>query len=127
MTAKKEKRRAEQSLELLLRHVEAQGFTGYDPMDALNSPHIGGLKAKWPRLAATLFFRYSPLDLRKAFGVEKEPNPKAMGIFLSSYSRLHRAGYTGQDTMKKLYRWLLEHRSQGYDSSCWGYNYPWQD
>ena len=114
----------------LLSYVESEDYAGYDPYDALNSRLIRwlGAPSKWIRIAATQFLRRCPVNLRPLLGIQKGHNPKAIGLFLSGYSRLYSiesdADYLrGIDRLLDL---LDELRSMGYSGNCWGYNFPWQ-
>ena len=116
------------SLESLLDYLERNGLEGYDPYDALNSSLLKRLKSKWLRIAFTVLFRLSPINLRKLFHVHKGINPKAMGLYLSSYSKLHALGYiSAADKAHEIFKWLCDHYSKGYSGFCWGYNFPWQN
>lgn len=116
------------ALEGLERYVHENRFEGYDPYDALNSPRLKELKSKFMRLALTVLFRRSPIDLRNLLGVKKGRNPKAIGLFLSGYSNLIAMGSPGsREKADELFTWLSENHSQGYSGHCWGYNFPWQN
>lgn len=118
----------EQAVGQLLAYFDKEGFEGYDPYDALNSPLLVRMRNKWLRVGATVFFRLSPVNLRKAFGIQKGVNPKAMGLLLSAYSNLHRQGLAASpERIHAIFGWLRENRSQGWSGACWGYNFPWQD
>lgn len=115
------------SVESLLDYLERNGLEGYDPYDALSSPLLKRLKSKWLRIAFTVLFRLSPINLRKIFHVKKGINPKSMGLYLSSYSKLHALGYIrSSESAHNIFKWLCDHSSKGYSGFCWGYNFPWQ-
>ena len=117
-------------LRRLCGFVEARDFRGYDPYDALRSPllRFGSLGLKWPRIAATQVLRRLPVNLRPLLGVAKGRNPKGLGLFLSSYSRLlgleDPAGTRG--ICDRLFDLLRGAASPGYSGCCWGYDFPWQ-
>jgi hypothetical protein len=118
----------ENALEELERYVHDNNFEGYDPYDALNSPRLRDLHNKVMRLAMTVLFRRSPVNLRGLLGVAKGRNPKAIGLFLSGYSNLVAIGTPGnREKADELFTWLAENHSQGYSGQCWGYNFPWQN
>jgi len=116
----------------LKQYCEIEGYKGYDPYDGLNSRLFQRLpvlpKHKLTRLACIQFFKRSPFNFRKLAGIEKEFNPKAMGLFLSAYCKLFKV------EQKKEYREkidffinkILESVTPGYSGACWGYNFDWQ-
>src|SRR4051812_6040419 len=69
--------------------VEGQGFRGWDPHDALNSPLLHRLTfgSRYMGIAMIQVMRRSPLNLRPLLGVRQGHNPKGMGLFLGSYIR----------------------------------------
>jgi rhamnogalacturonyl hydrolase YesR len=117
-----------QALDNLLEFLDKEGVEGYDPYDALNSPFLSRMKSKWFRIAATVFFRLAPINIRKIFRIPKGINPKGMGILLSAYATIARSGKR-LDTEKagEIFDWLCNNASEGYSGLCWGYNFPWQD
>ena len=117
-----------QVLDKLEDYITNQDYFGYDPYDALNSPRLHGLQSKIMRLALTVLFRRSPVNLRNLLGVEKGRNPKAIGLFLSGYSNLIAMGTPGsREKADELFTWLASNYSQGYSGHCWGYDFPWQN
>jgi rhamnogalacturonyl hydrolase YesR len=119
------------SLENLERYVRENSFSGYDPYDALNSERLLRINNKLLKLISTQIFVYSPINLRALFDIEPDKNPKAMGLFLSSYCRLYRNGLIKKkdfvDLTSKLVAYLLKNNSKGYSGYCWGFNFNWQD
>jgi len=115
----------------LNRFVVGRGFEGFDPYDALRSPLIRALcgRNKWLRIAFIQAFRRSPLNLRRLFLVTPGVNPKAIGLFLSSYSMLSKHGLDcdPQSSIEKLREMLIASSSPGYAGLCWGYNFSWQN
>lgn len=112
-------------------YVRREGFRGYDPYDALLSPLLRALPGRYPRVAATQFMVYSPLNVRKALGIEKGKNPKALALFLSSYCDLRSGGLISQDLFESsaslIMDDLMKAASRGYHGCCWGFDFPWQD
>ncbi len=110
--------------------AESANFAGFDPYDALNSPIVRLLtrKSKWARIVCTQAFRRCPINLRPLLGIPRGHNPKALGLFLGGYSRLHRLEPTGgyQRQIGNLLDLLAALRSRGYSGNCWGYNFDWQ-
>jgi hypothetical protein len=111
----------------LLAYTEQNGWKGYDPYDALNSLPLLKLPNKWLRVAPTVFFRLSPVNLRRWFLVKKGINPKAMGLLLSAYSALHGTDLVPSlENADRIFDWLRTNASPGYSGCGWGYNFPWQ-
>jgi hypothetical protein len=111
----------------LLEYIDRNGWEGHDPYDALNSSLLLRLPNKWLRVAPTVFFRISPVNLRKPFLIKKGINPKAMGLLLSAHSLLHRQGNDSSlETAHQIFDWLCRNVSPGYSGHGWGYNFPWQ-
>jgi hypothetical protein len=117
-------------LERLRRYCESQNFAGWDPYDAMNSPFMPvlSLGTKYGRIAWTQFLRRSPVNLRPLLMIPKGYNPKGLGLFLRSYSRLYAMDQKPEylDVCRKLIHLLKECRSEGYSGNCWGYNFRWQ-
>lgn len=109
--------------------IESQEFRGWDPHDALNSAVLRRIAGN-NRLIGMAFvqcLRRSPLNLRSLFGVRKGHNPKAMGLFLSSYT-LKFASTREEGHGKRVLAfcdWLIEHALAGFAGPCWGYNFDW--
>ena len=78
------------SFQKLKMYCETEHFAGFDPFDGLNSSLLKAIPVlpnlKHFRLAWIQFFKRSPVNFRTITGIKKEFNPKAMGLFLSSYS-----------------------------------------
>jgi rhamnogalacturonyl hydrolase YesR len=121
----------EDSLKVLERYVRDNNFSGYDPYDALNSEKLLGINNKFIRILFTQIFVYSPFNLRAFLDVTPEKNPKAIGLFLSSYCTLYKNGLVKRkdldDVTSKLINYLLKSSSKGYSGYCWGFNFNWQD
>jgi len=121
-----------ESLNRLKTYCEAEEFKGYDPYDGLNSRLFQAIpfvsKNRIARLAWIQFFKRSPFNARPWVGIKKDYNPKALGLFLSSYCRLYQAdpkpGYL--DTCTVLIEKISASVSTGYSGACWGYNFDWQ-
>ena len=117
------------ALESLDSWIEGQGFRGWDPHDALNSPFIRRLTLR-NRVAGIFWLQLvkeSPVNLRRLLGIPKGHNPKGMGLFLASYARkyaiTHDWRYHGR--IRFFVRWLLENATRGYSGMSWGYNFDW--
>jgi hypothetical protein len=109
--------------------IEDQGFRGWDPHDALNSPLIRRLTLG-NRYAAILWLqllRRSPLNFRPLLGIPKDYNAKGMGLFLASYARKYAVTHDPRyrDYVNFLAQWLLKNAAPGYRGMGWGYNFDW--
>jgi len=120
------------SFDKLREYVEAESFKGYDPFDGLNSKFFQSLPFlkdnKWARLIWIQTFKRNPVNLRPLLAVSKDYNPKALGLFLSSYCNIYKAKPDQEikETIIRLADKLLELKSQGYSGAAWGYNFDWQ-
>ena len=119
-----------QSLEKLMRYVEAEQFKGYDPYDALNSKilRVLSFRNKWLRIAFTQGLKKFPLNLRPLLLIEKGYNPKGLGLFLTGYLKLYSLYGTEKYLQKinHIISILDKIKSDGYSGYCWGYNFDWQ-
>lgn len=115
------------SLHILLKYVEAENFNGYDPYDTLNSWLPFQWLGKWGPVLAIQFQKRNPINIRPLIGVKKGRNPKAIGLFLRSYSTLYRHDPRPEylHHMRELFAWLRDNPSKGYSAYCWGYDFPW--
>src|ERR1035437_4357660 len=112
-----------QSLTLnLLGYCQANDWAGYEPYDVLNSRILIALPmldSRFPRLVLTQFLKRSPINVRRLLLIPKTQNPKALGIFLSAFVNLHRAGVTtDQDYIEQMIERLVVLRSQGVAYWC---------
>lgn len=118
----------------LKNYCEENDYKGWDPYDGLNSRIFRVLpllsKSKIVRLAWIQFFRRSPLNFRKIFGVKKELNPKGIALFISGYCNLLKLeSFDQEEIRQKLIRLsdlLVNLKTSGYSGACWGYNFEWQ-
>src|ERR1700674_4825819 len=114
----------------LLSYCRANAWAGYDPYDALNSRLFSVfpfLNSTWPRLILTQGLKRSPIDVRRFLGVPKTQNPKALGLFLSSFVKLSETDVPDRDQLIRLMIDRLEAlRSPQTPYFCWGYSFPWQ-
>jgi hypothetical protein len=109
--------------------IQREGYKGYEPHDALNSPFLHWLGSKNRLLGIALLqaFRRSPVNLRSVAGIRKDYNPKGMGLFLASYVRKYQL-YGDESYLKVIYSladWLKANVAKGYSGCCWGYNFDW--
>lgn len=121
-----------QAFDALQQFCETESFIGYDPYDGLNSRFFQSLpllpRYRFPRLVWIQFFKRSPINLRKLVGIKKEANPKALGLFLSSYSLLYKCDPKPEylDKIHSFSKSILKAVSPGYSGACWGYNFDWE-
>ena len=116
-----------ESLNRLSAFVEQEGFRGYDPYDTLNSPLPFGLFGNWGKVIAIQLQKRNPVNIRPLIGIRKEYNPKAMALFLHSYSLLYKKNgdKASADKMNFFFEWLIANYTKGYSGHCWGYNFVW--
>lgn len=120
------------SFRQLAAYCEQEGYKGYDPYDGLNSRVFRALPLirdnRLARLAWIQAFKRSPINLRPLLGVDKEYNPKALGLFLSGYCALYRKDKK-PEYLSKI-RFFIEEimalATPGWSGVCWGYNFDWQ-
>ena len=114
----------------LLAYCRANDWAGYDPYDALNSgifKALPFLNFRIPRLVLTQALKRSPINIRPLALVPKKQNPKAIGLFLSAFVNLSKAGIADQEGLVELMiERLVALRSEGVPYWCWGYSFPWQ-
>ena len=122
--------KALKSLQNLEHYIESNGFKGYDPYDALNSPVLSGLSFgdKYLRIACIQFLKRMPINFRPLLLVKKNYNPKGLGLFLWGYAKLYATDknprYLEQiDTLLDLLDTL---KSSDCSGNGWGYNFDWQ-
>jgi hypothetical protein len=119
------------SLKKVERYVREEGYEGVDPYDALASPYFRSLPGILPKIAMTQLLVYSPINLRKAFKIAPGRNPKAIGLFLSSYCNMFRAGLMSREQFASvsgdLVGSLLSSRIEGYHGNCWGIYFDVQE
>jgi rhamnogalacturonyl hydrolase YesR len=121
-----------QSFIKLRNYCEAHQFKGYDPYDGLNSKLFQRIpllpKSRLARLAWIQFFKRSPVNLRNAVLIKPEYNPKALGLFLSTYCNLylHDGKKAYLNKINFFIARLEDCQSKGYSGTCWGYNFDWE-
>lgn len=106
------------------RYVRKRQYKGYDPYDVLLSPFPFGKMGKWPPILAIQVFKRNPLNLRQLFRVPKQWNPKALGLFLHSYSILPKSD-ENRERCAWLFNKLMELRTPDVPGLAWGYPFPW--
>jgi hypothetical protein len=120
------------SFEKLKIYCEKEGYMGYDPYDGLNSKVFNKLgflsRIKIIKLVWIQIFKRSPINFRNLFGILPEYNPKALGLFLSSYCLTYKRD-PSQNNLDKINFFIdkiISCKSEGYSGACWGYNFDWQ-
>jgi rhamnogalacturonyl hydrolase YesR len=119
------------SFNKLKNYCEKENFKGWDPYDGLNSKIFNTLylnKVQFFRLAWIQLFKRNPINLRNLFLIDKEYNPKGLGLFLTGYCNLYKVEKKEEylNYIIFLADKLIELQSKGYSGSCWGYNFDWQ-
>jgi hypothetical protein len=122
-------REAASALQQLDAWIEKERFLGWDPHDALNSPLLQGIAGRNRLIGMALVqsLRHNPVNLRPLLGVQKGYNPKAMGLFLSSYAQkfLDARDERHLERVRFFSDWLVKQAVRGYAGLCWGYNFDW--
>ncbi|MFO0479097.1 MAG: hypothetical protein ACK50L_10035 [Bacteroidota bacterium] len=117
----------ENSFERLRTYVEGENFKGYDPYDTLNSKIKLKYFGRLIPILALQFQKRNPINIRPLLGIQKEHNPKGLGLFLHSYAKLQKEfpekNYTKQ--LDGLFDALKKTSTKGYSGYCWGYNFDW--
>ena len=120
------------SFEKLKAYCEQVHFKGYDPYDGLNSSLFSSIpflsKNRLAKLVWIQLFKRFPYNLRPLVGIKKDYNPKALGLFLSSYCNLYK-GNPSADNLNKINFFseeILKIQNKNWSGSCWGYNFDWQ-
>lgn len=119
------------SFKKLKEYCEKENFKGWDPYDGLNSKIFNAFylnKVQFFRLAWIQLFKRNPINLRNLFLINKEFNPKGLGLFLTGYCNLYKIEPKKEylNHIIFLADKLIELQSKGYSGSCWGYNFDWQ-
>lgn len=114
--------------------LEERNWQGHDPYDLRAISFVRFLDKRtstfgrrWASRIRRALFRHSELAL-KLLRQHPREIPKAMGLFMSSYSRLGKQ--LGDDkccrVITRCADWLLENQSVGYPGNSWGYPFDWQ-
>ncbi len=121
-----------ESFEKLYGYCSLEEYKGYDPYDGLNSRFFQSLpfirNSHLARLIWIQGFKRFPLNLRPLFGIRKEYNPKALGLFLSGYCTLYKMEPKEEylNNINFLIGMIHDVVSPGYNGACWGYNFDWE-
>ena len=118
-----------QSLDLLDRWIERNGWAGYDPYDIKGTKFFLFLQRnRYTNFGSNLLLNRFPMFSRKVFRVKKEINAKAMALFARGYLNLYKKLGNEKYLKKGLFclNWLMKNPSKGYSGFCWGYPFDWQ-
>ncbi len=75
--------------ERLSHALQAEGFAGWDPYDALAAPAVRACaRTRLLRGAAIQGLKRSPLNVRRLLGVPKLEHTKALALLVSAYARI---------------------------------------
>jgi rhamnogalacturonyl hydrolase YesR len=118
----------EDSIDRLLRWVEACDYKGYEPADGNASP-LHALtcgNAFLQRILQQLVLR-SPINIRPLLGIRPMESPQARGYMASGYILLYQL--TGRqhfrDRAAVCLDWLERNKSPGYREYSWGNNFSY--
>jgi hypothetical protein len=115
-----------EAIQALRIWIEDRQFKGYEPFDLLNSPYLAG---SWARKAfpgiplIQAGKRFAGQRVRRLLKVPPSRNPKALGLCLSAYCDLARAGSDVSAQASWLKNELIRLRSPGESEFCWGYDW----
>jgi len=118
-----------QSIDLLTKWLDKNGWAGYDPYDIKGTKlFLLFQRNKYTNFGSNLFLSRFPMFSRKVFMVKKEINAKAMALFTRGYLNLYKKSRNNKYLNKALFclNWLIENSSKGYSGFCWGYPFDWQ-
>jgi rhamnogalacturonyl hydrolase YesR len=119
-----------EKIHALLVYCQQDDWAGYDPYDGLNSRLFQATplrRSAFARLALTQFMKRCPVNFRGLIRVPKTINAKGIALFTSSAIKLEKLGLVEAGTGKSLADKLIEIRSPGYETMCWGYPFDWQN
>lgn len=114
-------------LDQLEKYLIKEEYKGYDPYDTLLSWVPFNTIKKWGPILATQFQKQNPINIRPFIGIKKDYNPKAMGLFLLTYSMRYKKTQNDKYLKKAeyFYNWLISNYSTSDSGIGWGYNFPW--
>ena len=109
--------------------LEAVGFEGWDPYDALSSPALRAVaRTRLTRQAAIQLFKRLPVNLRPLVGMRPKRHTKALALCVSAYMLLDR--FPGGGRYRELARSLADDLAgraviEG-SGAGWGYDFDVQ-
>jgi hypothetical protein len=102
--------------------IEREGFSGWDPHDALNSRALKALTFGNRRLGQVFLhvLKRCPINVRPLLGIKKGCNPKGMGLFLASYWRKYQMSKQARhlERVNFFADWLHANVVPGYHGAC---------
>jgi hypothetical protein len=109
---------------LLEDWIEKRGLRGYDRFDVRAHPLVRAAQPNpLARKATTGLTDLFPTLSRRLLGIAPQENAKAFALVALGNLRRYQA--TGReahlDSARRHLRWLLDHPSEGYAGTCWGY------
>lgn len=120
---------AHNSLIKLHEYCKSEEYKGYSLFDSHNSPfpfHKLGHKLSF---LINQLIKRSPINIRPLIAVEKQYNPKGMGLFLYVYSMMKSNSIIElddiDDSILFFFSWLEENYSKNHVGKGWGYHYDW--
>jgi hypothetical protein len=74
------------------------------------------------------FFKRSPVNFRKLFGIKPKENPQALAVFLKAYCLLYRKEGKKEDleSIEYLSERIIANIKPGWAGACWSYPFAWQ-
>jgi hypothetical protein len=108
--------------------MKARDYSGFEPYDLLNSPHLSSSwvrRLPWNVLLIQLGKRFGGVRLRQMMRVPVSKNPKALGLLLSAYSDLARCGEDTEEEARYLKSELRRLRSPKEELYSWGYDWDY--
>ena len=120
-------RKLEQSIQRVIRWVEANDYRAYDPGDGCSSflRRLTFNQLPLERILQQAVYR-APVNLRPILGIQPHTSTKGMGYMAWGYLRMFRT--TGMEHYRErtlhCLNWLIENRSQASKEFCWGNHFP---
>ncbi len=113
-------------IDILSAYIEQEHFKGWDPYDYLNSWFPFHWFGKMAQAVAVQAGKLIPINFRPILGVNKEENPKGLGLLLNAYCVLYKTNRVENylETAKYLFERLIT-LSSDKKFFCWGYNFVW--
>jgi hypothetical protein len=119
-----------EAVQALRTWIESRQFNGYEPFDLLNSPYLGGsfLRSRGRKALPGILIiqagkHFAGQRIRRLLQVPPSRNPKALGLCLSAYCDLARAGCDVSGQAVWLKNELIRLRSPHESEFCWGYDW----
>ena len=121
------KQKLQESIDSVVRWVEAHRYIAYDPGDG-NLSYLHALTfdiLALERILQQSVYR-APINLRPLLGIKPHASTKGMGYMAWGYVKMYRL--TGQsvyaERARKCLEWLIQNKSPHYPQYCWGNHFP---